>query len=270
MGEGDLIMTDDPNLGHEGQIDRQSDEHGGHESHHKHHVRLAVETHSGTFSHDFQPHDLLQYVADLAAEHFHMTLPPGDVWELHHGERLLNLNDTIGQSHLHSGEKLTLTPHEYCVHLIVETVSGIYAHDFRPQDLVQHVANLAAEHFQIALPPGDVWQLQAGERLLNLNETIHEARLHSGEKLVLTAHARRIHLTIQTLSGNYSHDFNPEDLLQYVVDETVKHLNMVLPPGEVWELHHGEDLLNLADTIRQAHLHSGEKLKLAPHEGGGG
>ena len=110
----------------------------------------------------------------------------------------------------------------------------------------------------------------AGERSLNLNETIHEARLRSGDKLVLTEHERPIHLTVQTLSGNYSHNFRPEDLLQHVVDETVKHLNMVLPPGEVWELHHGEDLLKLTDTIRQAHLHSGDKLKLAPHEGGGG
>ena len=104
------------------------------EGRHEHHVRLAIGTHSGNFSHEFKAHDLLQYAADLAAEHFHMTLPPGDVWELHHGERLLNLNETIHQAHLHSGEELTLTAKEFSVHLIVETASGSYAHDFRPRD----------------------------------------------------------------------------------------------------------------------------------------
>jgi hypothetical protein len=263
-------MGDGPNLNQEGQIGQQDHGSGCQERHHEHQVRLVVETHSGRFSHDFKKPDLLQYVADLAAEHFHLSLPPGDVWQLREGERSLNLNETVGQSHLHGGEELALRPREYSVRLIVETVSGEYAHDFRPQDLVQHVANLAAEHFQIALPPGDVWQLHEGDRSLDLNETIHEARLHCGDKLVLTAHERPIHLTILTLSGSYSHNFNPEDLLQRVVDETVNHLHMVLPPGEVWELHHGDNLLTLTGTIRQAHLHSGDKLKLAPHEGGGG
>ena len=241
-----------------------------HEGHHEHHIRLVIESRSGKFSHEFKPHDLLQYVADLAAEHFQMTLPPDDVWELHHGERLLNLNETIHESHLRNDEALTLTAKEYCVHLIVETASGNFAHDFRPRDQMQHIATLAAEHFQIALPPDDVWELRHGDRRLHLNETIHESRLISGEKLTLTTRERGIHLTVQTLSGNYSHDFSPRDSLQHVVDETVNHLHITLPPGEVWELHHGEQLLSLSQTIHQAHLHNGEKLKLAPHEGGGG
>jgi hypothetical protein len=262
-------MGNSPDFSEEGQLRQQ--EHGARSpERHQHDVGLVVKNHAGRFSHDFQKHDLLQYVADLAAEHFHLNLPQGDVWELRHGEHRLNLNETVGQSNLHIGEELALSPREYSVRLIVETATGEYAHDFRPQDLVQHVANLAAEHFQILLPPGDVWHLCEGERVLNMDETIHEAQLHSGDKLVLTTYERPVHLTILTLSGNYSHNFKPDDLLQHVVDETVKHLHMVLPPGEVWELHHGEDLLTLTETIRQAHLHSGDKLKLAPHEGGGG
>ena len=53
-----------------------------------------------------------------------------------------------------AGEELALSLREYSVRLIVETACGEYAHDFRPQDLVQHVTNLAAEHFQIVLPGG--------------------------------------------------------------------------------------------------------------------
>ena len=153
------------------------------------------------------------------------------MWELRHGERRLNLNETIGQLHLHGGEESALSLREYSVRLIVETACGEYAHDFRPQDLVQHVTNLAAEHFQIVLPAGDVWQLRKAERLLNLNETIHEAGLHSGDKLVSDGARAPIHLTILTLSGNYSHNFKPEDLLQHVVDETVNHLHMVFAAG---------------------------------------
>ena len=57
------------------------------------------------------------------------------------------------------------------------------------------------------------------------------AHLHSGEKLALTTRVRGIHLTIQTLSGNYSHNFNPQDSLQHVVAQTVDHLHITLPPG---------------------------------------
>lgn len=83
-------------------------------------------------------------------------------------------------------------------------------------------------------------------------------------------HEHEIHLTILTLSGNFSHHFKPHDTLQQVATATVDHLHLTLPSGQVWELRHGERILNLNETIHQAHLHSGEKLKLAPHEGGGG
>ena len=151
-------MTDEAKRGHE-QNDQQRREHSGPEGYHEHRVRLVVKTHLGGFSHDFKTHDLLQYVADLAAEHFHWSLPPGDVWELRHGERSPNLSETIGQSHPWR-RGVDLEPPRILRPLDRRNGFGGDAHDFRPQDLVQHVANLAAEHFQIALPPGDVWRLR--------------------------------------------------------------------------------------------------------------
>jgi hypothetical protein len=81
---------------------------------------------------------------------------------------------------------------------------------------------------------------------------------------------QRIHLIVQTLSGNFSRDFNTHTTLQRVVDRTFHHLHIVPAEGEVWELRYNDTVLNLQQTIEQAHLPNGAKLQLAPKEGGGG
>lgn len=86
-------------------------------------------------------------------------------------------------------------------------------------------------------------------------------------------HGHREHhvrLTVQTLSGNFTHEFNVHDHLKFVVDETFKHLHIVPAPGEVWELRYNGTVLNLDETIQQAHLPDGATLQLAPSESGGG
>ena len=82
-------------------------------------------------------------------------------------------------------------------------------------------------------------------------------------------HEHHVRLIVQTLSGNYSHDFQKDDHLKHVVKATLDHLHIVPAPGEIWELHHHDHLLNLEHTIEQAHLKNAV-LKLAPKESGGG
>lgn len=83
-------------------------------------------------------------------------------------------------------------------------------------------------------------------------------------------HEHHVRLTIQTLSGNYHHEFKKNDHLKYVVHETFEHLHIVPAPGEVWELRFNETVLNLEQTIEHAHLPDCATLKLAPKESGGG
>jgi hypothetical protein len=92
----------------------------------------------------------------------------------------------------------------------------------------------------------------------------HEEHHHHHE------HEHHVRLIIQTLSGNYSHEFNKDDRLEHVVKATLEHLHIVSTPGEIWELRHHDHLLNLEHTIEQAHLKNDAVLKLAPKESGGG
>jgi hypothetical protein len=77
-------------------------------------------------------------------------------------------------------------------------------------------------------------------------------------------------LTVQTLSGTVEHQFNVHEKLQTVVDFTVAKLKLKLPPGEIWELRLGSNLLDLSQTIAQAGVPDHAVLKLAPRESGGG
>ena len=97
----------------------------------------------------------------------------------------------------------------------------------------------------------------------NENDGHHEDR-HDDEG------RRKIHLTIQTMSGKYQHVFDPSDTLQFVIDETFKHLHNKPQPGDIWELRYGETVLTPSLTIHAAHLPDKAVLMLAPKEGGGG
>lgn len=79
-----------------------------------------------------------------------------------------------------------------------------------------------------------------------------------------------IHLVIQTLSGTYDDDFNIHQKLEHVVRETFKHLHIDPSPGDAWELHYGDRLLSLDQSIEEAGLPDDAVLLLAVHEGGGG
>ncbi len=81
---------------------------------------------------------------------------------------------------------------------------------------------------------------------------------------------KKVHLTIQTLSGKYQHPFDPDQTLQSVVDATFEHLHIQPAPGEVWELRYQESVLNLSLTIQTAGIPDKATLMLAAREGGGG
>jgi len=52
----------------------------------------------------------------------------------------------------------------------------------------------------------------------------------------MNAHGKKIHLTIETLSGKYQHPFGADQTLQSVVNETLDHLHIKPGPGEEWQL----------------------------------
>lgn len=80
----------------------------------------------------------------------------------------------------------------------------------------------------------------------------------------------RIHLIVQTLSGTFEDEFNVHQTLEHVVQRTFTKLHIKPAPGEVWELRLGDQVLNKQQTIEQAGVPDGAKLKLAPRESGGG
>lgn len=80
----------------------------------------------------------------------------------------------------------------------------------------------------------------------------------------------KLTLSIVTLSGNYSDEFNVHQKLQHVVDATFKELGIQPAPGEEWLLKNGDTTLTLTQTIEDAKLQDGTTLMLAPREGGGG
>jgi predicted RNase H-like nuclease (RuvC/YqgF family) len=81
-------------------------------------------------------------------------------------------------------------------------------------------------------------------------------------------HDKKVTLTISTLSGDFTHDFKPDEELKAVVEKTIKKLKLA---GEgPWILEHNGETLNQEQTIEQAGLKDGDVLTLNPQEGGGG
>jgi hypothetical protein len=81
---------------------------------------------------------------------------------------------------------------------------------------------------------------------------------------------KKVHLTVQTLSGTFQDDFNVHQKLQHVIDKTFHELHIKPAEGEVWELRYNGQLLDPNRTIEEAHIPDHAVLKLAPKEGGGG
>ena len=82
--------------------------------------------------------------------------------------------------------------------------------------------------------------------------------------------AKHVHLTVLTLSGTFEGEFESDQKLQDVVEKAFLTLDIKPAPGQVWELHYGDVVLNLQTTIEENSLPDGATLRLAPKEAGGG
>ena len=80
----------------------------------------------------------------------------------------------------------------------------------------------------------------------------------------------KVTLTVITLSGNYSDEFNVHQRLQHVIDKAFNELTIKPAPGEQWVLRYNNAVLDPNRTIEEAAIPDGAMLELAPVEGGGG
>lgn len=81
---------------------------------------------------------------------------------------------------------------------------------------------------------------------------------------------KRIHLTVQTLSGTFEGDFEEDQKLQDVIDEAFLKLDIKPSPGDDYVLKYKDEELKPEQTIDQYKIPDGAVLFLAPSEGGGG
>jgi hypothetical protein len=80
--------------------------------------------------------------------------------------------------------------------------------------------------------------------------------------------AKKVSLTVSTLSGDYSHDFPEHQKLQVVIEQTIRELK--LTGDGPWILEHNGVELSPDQTVEGAGLKDGDVLTLNPQEGGGG
>ena len=80
----------------------------------------------------------------------------------------------------------------------------------------------------------------------------------------------KVSLTVITLSGNFTDEFNVHQTLQHVIDKAFHELKIKPAANEQWVLTYNGTQLNATQTIGDAHLPNGAQLQLAPVEGGGG
>ena len=81
---------------------------------------------------------------------------------------------------------------------------------------------------------------------------------------------KQIHLTVQTLSGEFKGEFSSDQKLQDVIDKAFLSLDIKPAPGDDWRLRYGRRFLDPQSTIEKSDLPDGATLLLAPKEGGGG
>ena len=82
--------------------------------------------------------------------------------------------------------------------------------------------------------------------------------------------ATQVHLTVETLSGTFEGDFEPDQKLQDVIDKAFLSLDIKPAPGEKWRLQFEGAELDSKSTIADNKIPDGATLTLAPEEGGGG
>ena len=82
--------------------------------------------------------------------------------------------------------------------------------------------------------------------------------------------AQKIHLIIQSLSGSFEGDFEPDQKLQDVIDKAFVALDIKPAPGDDWILTYDDVELSPQLTIADSKIPDKATLFLAPKEGGGG
>ena len=80
----------------------------------------------------------------------------------------------------------------------------------------------------------------------------------------------KVDLTVQTLSGTYTDEFNVHQKLRHVEEKAFEHLGIVPAPGDEWQLSYQGTVLDLDLSIEDAHVPDHATLLLAVKEGGGG
>lgn len=80
-----------------------------------------------------------------------------------------------------------------------------------------------------------------------------------------------IQLTVVTVDGNYTDDYNKHNPLQKVVDKTIDKLDLLYDLSQYELLKAGSTVeLDLSISIEQAELKDGDELQLRRRNGGGG
>ena len=79
-----------------------------------------------------------------------------------------------------------------------------------------------------------------------------------------------VHITVASLSGAYSDEFDIGQKLQDVIDKAFLSLDIKPAPGEDWQLSYEGRVLGPQTTIEEQKIPDGATLRLAVREGGGG
>ena len=82
--------------------------------------------------------------------------------------------------------------------------------------------------------------------------------------------AKQIHITVATLSGSHTDEFDVGQKLQDVIDKAFLSLDIKVGPGEEWQLWYNDRDLDPQTTIEEQKIPDGATLRLAAKEGGGG
>lgn len=80
----------------------------------------------------------------------------------------------------------------------------------------------------------------------------------------------KISITVVSLSGNFTDEFNIHQKLRHVMDKAFEALHIVPAQGEEWQLRYNDAVLNLDESIEDAKIPNHAKVTLAPREAGGG
>ena len=82
--------------------------------------------------------------------------------------------------------------------------------------------------------------------------------------------SKQIHITVATLSGSHTDEFDTGQKLQDVIDKAFLSLDIKPGPGEEWQLRYNDRDLDPQNTIEEEKIPDGATLRFAAKEGGGG